>query len=180
MKANLAPSINVPGVPGFLLWARRDNPALYRALVAQFPEVSAFDTALRDDGLGGLMDIIGSIGGTLGNAAKSIGSFVMNNALPIATAAVPLAIAMKQADVAKAQIKLASAQMQPMQTAVDPRTGQTVPVQMVNGQWQAVPVTGGMIGAPLAQGGGMASVPKWAWIAGAGGAALLLLVLLRR
>ncbi len=118
-KMMLAPPITQAGMPGFLLWARRDNPALYASLQREFPAVAQFEEALRQDqGLSGIADILKSIGGALSKSASSIGKFVVKNALPIATAAVPLVVAKKQADVAKAQVQLAQAQQQPMQTAV--------------------------------------------------------------
>jgi hypothetical protein len=181
MKAALAPRITTTGLPGFLLWARRDNPALYSAMVAQLPEVAAFEGALRAEGVSGIMDVLSSFGNSLANSAKKVGAFVAKNALPIAAAAVPLLVAKKQADIAKAQMKLADAQMAPMQTAQyqSPEGVVTMPVQMQNGQWQQVPVSGGMIGAQVATGGAQ-GIPKWVWLAGAGGAALLLAVMLRR
>jgi hypothetical protein len=175
MKARLAPAIKATGVPGFLLWARRDNPPLYRALLAQFPEVAEFELAAREGGLSGFS--LSSIGSKLASSAKAIGTFVAQNAVAVASVAVPVIVAKKQADVAKAQARLAEAQMAPMQIAMDAR-GVPIPVQQYNGQWAAVPVQGGMIGTALAQGG--PRLPTWAWAVGAGGAVLLLLALMRR
>lgn len=117
-KMILAPRIAQPGMPGFLLWARRDNPSLYAQLRTNFPAVAQFEQTLQvDQGLEGFADILKSVGSSLSKSAKSIGAFVAKNALPIATVAVPLIVAKKQADVAKAQVKLAIAQQPPMQTA---------------------------------------------------------------
>lgn len=175
MKARLAPAINAKGVPGFLMWARRDNPALYRALLAQFPEVGEFELALSESGVAGFS--LSAIGSKLASSAKKIGTFVAQNAVAVASVAVPVIVAKKQADLAKAQVRLAELQMAPMQTALD-ANGVPIPVQQAGGQWTAVPVQGGMIGTSLAQGG--AGLPTWAWAVGAGGAALLLLALMRR
>lgn len=141
------PRITAKGVPGFLMWARRESPALYQSLMREFPEVRDFDTAATADGLTGIMSFLSSAGSSLSSAASRIGSFVKNNALPIIAAGVPLLIAKKQADVANSQYKLAAAQMAPMQTALTSQGGYVVPVAVR-------PVTG-------------AAVPSWVWIGGA-------------
>lgn len=189
MKAQLTPRIATPGLPGFLLWARRDNPALYSGMVQSIPEVAQFEAALRADGLNGLFDTLKTIGSSLTSAAGKIGTFVAKNALPIATAVVPLVVAKKQADIAKSQYRLATAQQAPMQTAVvDPSTGFAVPVQQVNGQWQQVPLSAGAAAqlqaiasqarAPQSVSAPLLGVPLWGWLVGAG--ALGLVVLARR
>lgn len=187
MKAVLAPRITATGIPGFLLWARRDNPALYNAMAQQLPEVAEFEAALRTEGMSGLLDTLKSFGSSLASSASKIGSFVAKNALPLAAAVVPLVVAKKQADVSKAQYKLAAAQMAPMQTAmIDPATGLSVPVQQMNGVWQQVPLQGAAVtqmqaiaaqaraqSNPLSQ--PVMGLPLWGWLAGAGAAGLVLL-----
>lgn len=117
-KMILAPTISEAGIPGFLLWARREQRDLYTALRQEFPAVNEFERQLGvEDGLQGFADVLRNVGSTLASSAKSIGSFVAKNALPIASVAVPLLVAKKQSDVAKAQVKLAIAQQAPMQTA---------------------------------------------------------------
>jgi hypothetical protein len=176
MKMQLQPRLSVPGIPGFLLWARRDNPALYAALVSQFPEVAEFDSALKVEGLGGLADILKGVGSALSSSAKKIGSFVVNYALPVASVAVPLVVAKKQADVAIAQMRVADAQQPPMQTALlpgqSPGWPQAVPVQQVGGQWQQVPV-GSVMAAATPLSSPVLGVPLWGWIAGAGALGLV-------
>jgi hypothetical protein len=116
------PRITNKGMPGFLVWARRDSPALYAALVRKFPEVAAFENAyhLTDNaGIAGLSDVFKSIGGALSSASSKIGSFVKNSALPIFTAALPVAVAAKQAQVARSQVALAEAMQSPAQVAYD-------------------------------------------------------------
>jgi hypothetical protein len=165
MNALKAPTINARGIPGFLLWAREGNPALYRALVRQFPEVAAFDEAGDvSKGMAGLFDTFSDIGSSLASAAGRIGNFVKVNALPIATAALPVLVAKKQADVANAQVKLAQAQQSPMQTAY---------TTDANGNVIAVPVQ------PRGVSTGV-SASSLLMIGGAGVAALILFMLLKR
>lgn len=178
MKARLSPAIKTRGVPGFLLWARRDNPALYAALANEFPEVAQFDMALRDQGLSGIGDVLASVGASLKKSASAIGGFVARNALPLATAAVPLIVAKKQADIAKAQFRLAEVQAAPMQTAVVNQGAQlAIPVQYANSEWQQVQTDAGMIQQPLLMDG--KKLPGWIWWA-AGGTVLLLGAMLYR
>jgi hypothetical protein len=162
-KMLLAPKIAEPGIPGFLLWAQRDDPALYASLVRAFPEVAAFDAATQGPAaLGGFMDIFASIGSSLASKAGSISQFVLKNALPIATAVVPVYVAKKQADAAKTQIKIAQANGSPAQTAM---------TTDANGYTYAVPVQRSI-------GGSIAGVPVWVLLAG--GAAVVAVLLLRR
>jgi hypothetical protein len=165
MKARVNPRILVPGVPGFLLWARRDNPALYARLVAEFPEVAAFDGALQSQGLSGLADALKGAGAALASRAKTIASFVARVALPVASVAAPLIAAKKQADVDLAQMDLALAQQPPMQTALVP--GQSPGWQM------SVPISRSAPAFDLQ--GRVLGVPAWGWLAGAGALGLVLL-----
>lgn len=158
-----APRIAQKGVPGFLLWTRRDSPALYASLLREFPEVQEFDSALNAQGVSGMFSNIGS---SLASAAGKIGTFVKNNALPILSAAVPVIVAKKQADVAMTQFKLAAAQQAPAQTAYTTTT---------DGSVIAVPIQR-TAGATLRSAG----VPSWVWIGGAGAAALLMLFMFKR
>lgn len=161
-KLLLSPKVDEPGIPGFLIWARRDDPALYAALVRQFPEVAAFDNYASPAGLSGFASLFSSLASSLASKASAIGSFVVKNALPIATAAAPVLVAKKQADVAKAQIKLAQVQGTPMQTAMTQQDGYyyPVPVQKTLGSYT------------------VAGIPTWVLIAG--GFALSALLILRR
>lgn len=174
MKAVLAPKINATGVHGFLLWARRDNPGLYAAMVRGLPEVAAFDAALRDNGLGAF-SLSGAIK-SLSGSAKRVAGFVADNALKVATVALPLVVAKKEADIAKAQVKLAQLQAAPMQTAYVAGGPMPVPVVSQGGRWTEVPTEGGIVGASVALPGGL----SWKLIAGAGGALLLIALLSRR
>jgi hypothetical protein len=124
-KLFVTPKIGEAGIPGFLLWARRESPALYASMVRNLPEVADFDNVVNSEGIAGVFD---SIVGALSSAAGKIGTFVKNNALPIFTAALPVAVAVKQADVAKAQVKLAEAQQPPMQTGIASQGGYSYPV----------------------------------------------------
>lgn len=151
-----APRITEKGMPGFLLWARRESPALYASLRRQFPEVQQFEVAANTVGMSGLLDSISGIAG-------KIGTFVKQNALPILAAGVPLLIAKKQADVAMAQIRVANAEQPPLQTALTTQGGYAVSVPVV-------PSIGTMIGKNL---------PSWPWVFG-GLAALGLIIYLRR
>lgn len=151
-KMLLAPRIPEKGVPGFLVWARRDSPALYASLVRAFPEVADFERQ-NGAGLNGLFD-------SLASAAGKIGTFVKNNALPILAAAAPVLIAKKQADVAIAQMRVAVAQEAPLQTALTAPGGYVLPVPV--------------------QRSGVSAVPSWAWIAGAGVAVLSVVLLASR
>jgi hypothetical protein len=200
-KMILAPKVKVPGMPGFLMWARRDNPHLYAALVKEFPAVALFEGAVKDAdptelaqaGMSGLFDLLSSFGSSIGSAASSVGSalsksagaigtFVAKNAVPVLSAAVPLVVAKQQAKVAQAQVQLAQAQGYPMQTAytTDPRTGYqyAVPVQqagagygVANGQGYSVAP-----GFRQSSGGTIAGIPTtYLMIGGAALAALLLL-----
>jgi hypothetical protein len=113
-KVTALPPITASGVPGFLLWARRDAPQIYSALVARFPVVNVFEQKLKDDvdpgsfgptdtkTLGDFSDVFSSIGDTLSSAGSGIMSFVQNNGadlLKLGTAGV----------VAAQQIKLVNA-----------------------------------------------------------------------
>lgn len=169
--------IDVPGMPGFLLWARRDNPKLYAAMKREIPAVAQFDAALQvDAGMNGIADILKSVGSSVTNAAKSIGSFVKNNALPIATAALPLVVAAKEAKIARTQLELAQTMNPPMLTAPG-AGGVAVPVRPVNtpGFTPATPYPydssppstfGTFITRPVL------GVPTWVWLAGVGGIGL--------
>jgi hypothetical protein len=168
-KMLLAPKIPEKGMPGFLLWARRDNPALYASLCREFPEVRAFDSAVKSqEMLSGFADLFGSIVKSIGTKAVAIGRFVATKALPIAIAAAPVLVAKKEADVAKLQMQLAQAQAAPAQTAIASADGYSYPV--------AVQQRAGGNYAPVSA---MSTVPTWVWIAG-GGVALVGLVLLLR
>ncbi len=177
MKARLQPAINATGVPGFLLWARRENPALYSSMVQSLPEVAQFDAELNASGLGGFASALKLTGSVLASSAKKIGSFVVNNVDNIAAVAVPLIVAKKQSSIAKAQMRLAEAGMAPMQTAVD-QYGASIPVQREPKGWTAVDVSGGMIRQSVAT--GRRNMPAWVWIAGAGALALVLIAIDRR
>jgi hypothetical protein len=142
-KMMLQPKIPAQGLVGFLIWARRDNRALYDRLMREFPEVAAFEERMQldtDAGMAGLMDVLSSFGSGVANVAKSVGSgivsgasqvfgglkssagnifnFVKNNALPIAATAAPVIIAKRQADVTNRQLELAAINQYPQQTAV--------------------------------------------------------------
>jgi hypothetical protein len=182
-KGILQPKIDAAGMPGFLLWARRDAKPLYSALVAKFPQVAAFEeqykTAVDPEvGLSGFMDVLGS---GLSSAASAIGSFVANNAGSIFSAAAGYAVASQQAKVAQTQLKLAQAAQPPAQTAI---------VQTPNGP-VSVPVQPSGTGYTYAQymqasqpsTGIMASLSRVSpiiWIAGAGALATVLLLFKRR
>lgn len=162
MKTMIAtPKVTESGMPGFLLWARRESPALYASLVRNIPEVADFDNVVNSEGVGGIFD---SIKSALSSAAGKIGTFVKNNALPIFTAAVPVVVAAKQADVAKAQVKLAQAGQAPMQTAVASEAGYIYPVPVQQ-------KTGGL---------SFSQIPSQWLVWGALGAGLLLVLALRR
>jgi hypothetical protein len=184
VKAKLAPKISTTGVPGFLLWARRDTPELYAAMVRDLPEVAAFEKQLIvDQGLSGILDVVKSFGSSLASSVGKIGSYVAKNAVPVLTAAVPLIVAKKQVDVAKAQVRLAAAQSAPMQTAMVPAAGGgsvSVPVQYnaATGTYSAVPgfsLPSQSAGGRSVMSGQLLGVPVWGWLAGAGTLAVLMI-----
>src|SRR5258706_12008743 len=121
VKGILQPKIEQPGMPGFLLWARRDSPALYQALVNRFPEVAEFEEAVSADdrpgGMGGIFDVLSTIGGGIASAASSIGSFVTTNGPALFSAAGGYLIAQQQSKLTSTQLALARATQPPMQTA---------------------------------------------------------------
>lgn len=163
----LTPKIREAGMPGFLLWARRESPALYASMVRNIPEVADFDNVVNSEGVSG---IFSSIGNALASAAGKIGTFVKNNALPIFTAAVPVAVAVKQAQVANAQVKIAQAQQAPMQTAVASQDGYVYPVPVQQ-----------TTGAPaMYVGSGSGGIPPAVWWVGGGLVAIGALALILR
>lgn len=186
VKGILQPKITVAGMPGFLLWARTGSPALYRALVARFPAVAEFEEAVSADdrpgGMGGVMDILSTIGNGISSAASSISSFVANNGATIFSAAGGYLIAQQQAKLANTQLQLAQASRPPVQTAmVTLPSGQqvSVPVQPTGtgaatyATYSATPQTGGVMAT-------LASVPLTTWLLGAGALAGVLLLVKRR
>ena len=133
-KGILAPKIAVAGMPGFLLWARRDQPEMYLALVRQFPVINRFEEMYKNEvdpgaGLGGFMDILSSIGGGLAKTASSVGSFIATNGPALFTAAGSVIVANQQSKVAGLQLQLAQIQQPPAQVAyVNGPNGTKVPV----------------------------------------------------
>jgi hypothetical protein len=153
----LNPSINVSGMPGFLLWARRDAPVLYTALQQRFPEVVTFEDRVRaaqTPGLADLSDVFGSITSALGNAASSIGSFVTQNAQNLLTAASPILVASQQAKIAQAQAQVAIAGRMPAQTGYTVNAqGQRIPV--LASQYATQSLISGVPNSVLYIGGGL-------------------------
>lgn len=174
-KMIATPQITHKGLPGFLLWARRESPVLYAALLKQFPEVQDFEDAAQAEGVSGLLDVFSSIGSSLSSAASGIASFVTKNAVPLLVAAAPVAVALKQASVAKTQIKLANAQQAPARTALTVAADGSVisvPIQQTTGAAQPLSYYGmpAKASAPL----------PWGLIAGIGAGAIGLMFLLNR
>lgn len=184
VKGILQPKIEQPGMVGFLLWARRDAPALYGALVKEFREVAEFEEAVNADdrpgGVGGFFDVLASVGSSIGSAASSIGNFVVNNGAAIFSAAGGYLVASQQAKLANTQLALARATQPPAQTAyVTNAQGQLVPVpvQSTGAGYAAynaatLPSTGLL--ATLSR------VPLTTWLMGAGALATIVLLLKRR
>lgn len=184
VKGILQPKIETPGMIGFLLWARRDAPALYGALVHRFSEVARFEEALNAEdipgGVSGFMDVLSSIGGSIGSAASSIGNFVVNNGAAIFSAAGGYFVASQQAKLANTQLALARATQPPAQTAyVTNAQGQMVPV--------AVQPSGTSYAAynaaTLPQGGilsTLSKIPVMTWLTGAAALATVVLLVKRR
>jgi hypothetical protein len=117
--------IGLPGLPGFLAWAKRDAPALYSHLMARRPELALAGAAAAAGkhaiaGLGDFSDIFSSIGSTISDAVESgaITDFV-KAAAPIATsyfqsqAPQPLSY---QQQLAQAQLARARQGLAPLQT----------------------------------------------------------------
>lgn len=164
MKARIAPVIGEKGLPGFLLWARRDSPVLYGALVREFPEVAAFEAEVASQGIGGIMDVLSSVGSSLKSVAGKVGKFVQQNAVPLIAAAVPVVVATKQAKIAQAQVRLAEAQLPPAQVAYATTPEGYEDLMLVQPR-KSLPVSVG------------AMIPAWVWwasgIALAGGVVYL-------
>ena len=168
------PAIPYKGMPGFLLWARRDSPALYSALVDRFPVVGLFESKLRDEahpgGVGDFSDILSSIGDTIASSASDIGSWVADNAGTILKAGASVAVAVKGAQVAQTQLALAQMNKTPARTAYNAQ-GQLVAVK---------PLATGVYSPPTASGGILSGsvfgVPTWMLLAGAGAVGLIFLL----
>ena len=185
----LQPKITVPGMPGFLLWARRDSPRLYGALVAKFPVVWRFEEAMKNlvdpsvldnPGLGDFSDIMSSLGGAISSAAGSIGSFVMNNAPALLTTAGSVFVATQQAKTAQAQAALATYGRPPAQTAyVTNAQGQSYPVPVQANQAGGYNPYYAASMPPSGIMANLASVPMTTWLLG-GGALIAVLLLLKR
>ena len=190
-KAILLPKISVTGIPGFLLWARREQPRLYGALVARFPEVYAFEERVKIDvdpaaGMGGLFDIFTSVASKFGSVAGTIGRFVGTNGASLLNLGGSLVMANQQKALMNAQMRLALAQQEPAQTAIVQTPGGpvTVPVQPTSGG------TGYQSG--FAPGGGPAgfaaptildklrTIPLATWLIGGGALASLWLIVRRK
>lgn len=188
VAAQLNPKIDVPGWPGFLLWARKERPAQYAALVTQVPMVAEFESQLKGRNLGDLSDFFSSIGSGLASAGSSIMD-VFTSIAPAALSFGTTLVAAKSAqNLTNTQLQLAAAQRAPAQTAtIQTANGpQTVPVTM-NAAGQYVPATvnaaGQYVMASPTGGGFMASlssIPVTTWLIGAGALAGILMLVTRR
>jgi hypothetical protein len=187
VKAQLNPAITAKGWPGFLLWARKERPAQYAALLAQVPIVQDFENTLKGAGLGDWTDIFSSIGSGLSSAGSTIASVFTS----IAPAAIQYELTATQANAAQkltnTQLALAVAQHPPAQTATVAGANGTTSVPVVrNAAGQMVPATVNAAGqlVPISGGGGimatLAAVPMTTWLIGAGALAGILLLLKRR
>jgi len=47
-KAKVLAPIKTPGMPGFLLWMRRDNPRAYKKLLTDIPSIGIFEEQLQN------------------------------------------------------------------------------------------------------------------------------------
>lgn len=198
ITGQLMPKIPQAGLPGFLLWSRRESPALYSALVDRFPEVANFEEQYKNSvdagaGMGcvdceprldGFMDIMSSIGSGLASAAGSIGSFISANGSTIFSAAGGYMVAQQQNKIAQAQLKLALAVKPPLQTAiVQTANGPvSVPVQpsgtgYTYAQYAAPANYGGTGGSIISS---IANVSMTTWLMIGGGVAALALLMRRR
>lgn len=115
------PAIPVKGAPGFLLWLRRDQPAVYSVLRTQVPEVQLFESALGEARLGGLFDsiagVLSKVGGAVKIALPKIVAAVPKIAPTILEAGGAVVAAKQQAKVIDMQLKLAQANQAPLTTA---------------------------------------------------------------
>ena len=157
----LNPEITAKGIPGLLVWARKEAPPLYTALRLKFPEVEAFERTLqlgKKPGMGDISDIFSSVGDALSSSASSIASFVTTNAQNVLSAAVPVAVAVEQAKVAGAQAQVAALNKAPLRTAYTTNAlGQQVPV--LAGQYMAAPsIIPGIPNTVLYIGGGLVAL----------------------
>ena len=119
------PPIEYEGMPGFLLWARRDQPPLYSALMKNIPSVRDFEMKYRaymlesgGTGLGDFADFLGSVGNTVANAADSIGSFITDNAGSIFAAGTAVYGLTQQTKLAQTQLQVAQARQPPVRTGI--------------------------------------------------------------
>lgn len=192
-KVKALPRIDATGMPGFLLWARRDAPGLYAGLVQRFPEVRGFEEALTlatdvdgrggVAGLGDFSDVLSSIGSSVGSVAGSIGSFVANNGMQLLSTAASVYSAAQTFKLANKQLDVAAAGGAPMQTAVtyNPQTGQP--------QLTAIGPSGNVLTSRGVVPGGYyagnvpmrsAGLPSWMLYGGLGIGALVLILALRK
>lgn len=172
------PAISEKGGVGFLLWARRDSPVLYSALVKKFPTVARFENlySSRIQNLGDLSDIFGSIGDAVTGSLSSIGDFITTQAPDLLKAAGTVYAAQQQQQLAQTQLQLAQLQKAPARTAVVPATA-TQPAYTVAVAQQ--PAGSGFVQLQRVAQSSVGGFPLWG-IAAAGAGAIGLALLLRR
>lgn len=187
ITATVLPKIPQKGLLGFLLWLKRDHPAMYYKLASDVPAVSDFErtmdlvtgyTAVKGgaspvSGFGDISDAFSSIGDALASAgsavagaAGSIATWVGSNAGPILQTGLTVAKAVEQQRVVDSQLQLAMMGRAPNQVA-------KANASTAGGMSTYYPVgQGGILS------GSLLGLPTWVWLAGGGG--LVLLLLLRR
>lgn len=184
VKAQLNPAVTTKGWPGFLLWARKERPTQYAALLAQVPAVADFEAQIKNAGLGDFSDILSSIGSSLASAGSTIATVFTQNAPALVSFGTTLIQAKAAQSLTNTQLKLAQAQQSPAQTATVQTANGPVTVPMVkNAAGQYVPATVSTSGQLVGAGGGFlsslgnVSMTTWLLVAGVG---LTMILLLKR
>lgn len=184
VKAQLNPKVDVPGWPGFLLWARKERPAQYSALLTRVPAVAEFESQIRNQNLGDLSDFFSSIGSGLASAGSTIASVFTSIAPAALSFGTTLIAANSAKQLSNTQLQLAQAQRPPVQTATYQTANGpvTVPVaQTAQGYTAGGYNAAGQYILPQQRGfmASLSAVPITTWLIGAGALAGVLMLVRR-
>ncbi len=178
------PKIDVPGVAGYLIWLRQDLPAVYAHVVKAFPQVAAFDAALKTElaarGLGFSWSSIGSAlsgaASSVGSVLGNVGSYVAANAPAILTTGAGLYGVIAKQQMLDSQLQLAQSGAYPMQTGIVQSPGNQSYMTGISstGGYGYSPYSTGIASGLLSS--SILGIPSWIFLAAAvGGGALLLI-----
>ncbi len=177
------PKIDVPGVTGYLIWLRQDLPAVYARLVTVFPQVAAFDVALKKElasrGLGfswsSIGDALSGAASSVGSVIGDVGSYVATNTPAILTTGAGLYGMVAKQQMLNSQLVLAQSGQYPMQTGIVQSPGNQPYLTGIGQTGMVSPYASSGFASGLLSSTIM-GVPSWIFIVAAvGGGAMLLM-----